>query len=155
MWEDFKAFIMRGNVIDMAVGIIIGGAFGKIVSSFVNDIVMPPIGVLLAGVDFKGLYMNLSKTHYASLADAEAAGAPVIKYGLFINNCIDFLIIAAVIFLVLRALMKLKKPEVVEETEKECPFCKTKIAISATRCPHCTSQLNEPADATKPLTEVR
>ena len=120
MWEDFKAFIMRGNVIDMAVGIIIGGAFGKIVSSFVNDIVMPPIGLLLAGVDFKDLYMN---------------------------NCIDFLIIAAVIFLVLRALMKLKKPEVVEETEKECPFCKTKIAISATRCPHCTSQLNEPAEA--------
>ena len=105
MWEDFKAFIMRGNVIDMAVGIIIGGAFGKIVSSFVNDIVMPPIGLLLAGVDFKDLYM--------------------------------------------------KNPEVVEETEKECPFCKTKIAISATRCPHCTSQLNEPADATKPLTEVR
>ena len=140
MWNDFKAFIMRGNVIDMAVGIIIGGAFGKIVSSFVNDIVMPPIGVLLAGVDFKGLYMSLSKTHYASLADAEAAGAPVIKYGLFINNCIDFLIIAAVIFLVLRALMKFKKPE-------ECPFCKTKIAISATRCPHCTSQLNEPAEA--------
>ena len=103
MWEDFKAFIMRGNVIDMAVGIIIGGAFGKIVSSFVNDIVMPPIGLLLAGVDFKDLYMNLSKTHYASLADAEAAGAPVIKYGLFINNCIDFLIIALVIFLVLRA----------------------------------------------------
>lgn len=147
MWNDFKEFIMRGNVIDMAVGIIIGGAFGKIVSSFVSDIVMPPIGLLLAGVDFKDMYVNLTDASYASLADAEAAGAPVIKYGLFINNCIDFLIIALVIFLVLRALMKLKKPEVVEETEKECPFCKTKIAIAATRCPHCTSQLNEPTEA--------
>ena len=146
MWDDFKAFIMRGNVIDMAVGIIIGGAFGKIVSSFVSDIVMPPIGLLLAGVDFKDMYVNLTDASYASLADAEAAGAPVIKYGLFINNCIDFLIIALVIFLVLRALMKFKKPEVVEETEKECPFCKTKIAISATRCPHCTSRLNEPTE---------
>ena len=147
MWNDFKEFIMRGNVIDMAVGIIIGGAFGKIVSSFVSDIVVPPIGLLLAGVDFKDMYVNLTDASYASLADAEAAGAPVIKYGLFINNCIDFLIIALVIFLVLRALMKLKKPEVVEETEKECPFCKTKIAIAATRCPHCTSQLNEPTEA--------
>ena len=147
MWNDFKEFIMRGNVIDMAVGIIIGGAFGKIVSSFVSDIVMPPIGLLLAGVDFKDMYVNLTDASYASLADAEAAGAPVIKYGLFMNNCIDFLIIALVIFLVLRALMKLKKPEVVEETEKECPFCKTKIAIAATRCPHCTSQLNEPTEA--------
>ena len=147
MWNDFKEFIMRGNVIDMAVGIIIGGAFGKIVSSFVSDIVMPSIGLLLAGVDFKDMYVNLTDASYASLADAEAAGAPVIKYGLFINNCIDFLIIALVIFLVLRALMKLKKPEVVEETEKECPFCKTKIAIAATRCPHCTSQLNEPTEA--------
>ncbi len=147
MWDDFKAFIMRGNVIDMAVGIIIGGAFGKIVSSFVSDIVMPPIGLLLAGVDFKDMYVNLTDASYASLADAEAAGAPVIKYGLFINNCIDFLIIALVIFLVLRALMKFKKQEEVEETEKECPFCKTKIAIAATRCPHCTSQLNEPTEA--------
>ncbi len=142
MWNDFKAFISRGNVIDLAVGVIMGTAFGKIVSSFVSDIIMPPIGLLMAGVNFKDLYISLDKKTYANLAAAEAAGAPVIKYGVFINNVIDFLIVAFVIFLVLRGLMKLRKPEPEEApTEKECPFCKTMIPIGATRCPHCTSEL--------------
>lgn len=142
MWNDFKAFISRGNVIDLAVGVIMGTAFGKIVSSFVSDIIMPPIGLLMSGVNFKDLYISLDKKTYANLAAAEAAGAPVIKYGVFINNVIDFLIVAFVIFLVLRGLMKLRKPEPEEApTEKECPFCKTMIPIGATRCPHCTSEL--------------
>ncbi len=143
MWSDFKEFISRGNVVDLAVGVIIGGAFGKLVSSFVSDIIMPPIGLLLAGVDFKDLYWNLSDVNYATLAEAEEAGAPLIKYGLFFNNIIDFLIIAFVIFLLLRQLMKIRKPEEEEVTEKECPFCKTSISINATRCPNCTSQLEQ------------
>lgn len=143
MMKDFKEFISRGNVVDLAVGVIMGGAFGKVVSSFVSDVVMPPIGLLLAGVNFKDLYYNLSTTTYPTLADAEKAGAPVIKYGLFLNNVIDFVIIALVIFLMLQALMKLRKPEPeAAPTEKECPFCKTSIAIGATRCPHCTSRLD-------------
>ena len=142
MWNDFKAFISRGNVVDLAVGVIMGTAFGKIVSSFVSDIVMPPIGLLMAGVNFKELYVSLDQKTYANLAAAEAAGAPVIKYGVFFNNVLDFLIVALVIFLVLRALMKLRKPEPeADPTEKECPFCKTMIPIGATRCPHCTSEL--------------
>ena len=142
MWNDFKAFICRGNVVDLAVGVIMGTAFGKIVSSFVSDIVMPPIGLLMAGVNFKELYVSLDQKTYANLAAAEAAGAPVIKYGVFFNNVLDFLIVALVIFLVLRALMKLRKPgPEADPTEKECPFCKTMIPIGATRCPHCTSEL--------------
>lgn len=142
MLKDFKEFIMRGNVVDMAVGIIIGGAFGKIVSSLVSDIVMPPLGMLLSGADFRSLFINLSSTPVATLAEAEEAGLPVIRYGLFINSIIDFLVIAFVIFLALRALMKLKKEEEpAPETEKVCPYCKMKIDVAAVRCPHCTSQL--------------
>jgi large conductance mechanosensitive channel len=111
MFQEFKAFIMRGNVLDLAVAVIIGAAFGKIVTSFVNDIIMPPIGMLLGGVNFGDLYINLSQTAYASLADAQAAGAPTINYGLFFNSVIDFVIIAFVIFMVVRTANNMKKKE--------------------------------------------
>jgi len=145
MFKEFKEFTMRGNVIDLAVGVIIGGAFGKIVSSLVNDIIMPPIGMLLNGVNFSNLYFSLDGIDYASLADAQAAGAPTLNYGLFINNTIDFIIVAFVIFLMIRAINRVKKhpaPVATEPTSKDCPFCFTSIPIQATRCPHCTSQLN-------------
>jgi large conductance mechanosensitive channel len=147
MVEDFKAFILRGNVMDMAVGIIIGIAFGAIVTSLVNDIVMPPIGFLLGNTDFSSLYLNMSGTEYASLSEARAAGAPVIAYGAFINTLINFLIIALVVFLMIRVVNNLvkmgKKHEAAAEpATKECPFCFSSIAIKATRCSHCTSQLD-------------
>ncbi len=144
MFAEFKKFIMRGNVVDLAVGVIIGGAFGKIVSSFVADVIMPPIGLLLGKVDFKSLYINLSGTDYPSLAAAQEAGAPTINYGLFINNIIDFIIVGLVIFMVVKAINKLQKPKVeaaAAPTTKKCPHCFTDIPIEATRCPNCTSQL--------------
>lgn len=143
MFKEFKEFTMRGSVIDLAVGVIIGGAFGKIVSSLVNDIIMPPIGMLLNGVNFSDLYFPLDGMVYPSLAEAQAAGAPTLNYGLFINNIIDFLLIAFVIFLMIRTINRMKKqPEPVSEpTSKDCPFCFTSIPVQATRCPHCTSQL--------------
>ncbi len=149
MLEEFKNFITRGSVIDLAVGFIIGGAFGKIVSSLVNDILMPPIGVLLSGVDFVDLFINLSGGEYSSLAQAKEAGAATINYGLFINNVIDFLIISFVIFLLIRQVNRLTQEEEeapAEPTTKECPYCKTEIPLAARRCPHCTSQL-EPSTA--------
>lgn len=142
MWKEFREFAMKGNVIDLAIGIIIGAAFGKIVTSFVNDIIMPPIGLLLGKVDFANLYVNLSGQEFASLAEAVEAGAPVIKYGVFINSIIDFLIVAFVIFLVVKQINKMKKQEApAEPDKKDCPFCKSSVAIAATRCPHCTSDL--------------
>jgi len=111
MLKEFKAFAMRGNVVDMAVGIVIGAAFGRIVSSFVNDVLMPPIGLLMGNLDFSNLYLNLSSGSYATLAAAEEAGAPVLKYGVFINNVLDFIIVAFAIFMVIRAMNKLKKQE--------------------------------------------
>jgi large conductance mechanosensitive channel len=133
---------MRGNVLDLAVAVIIGGAFGSIVTSLVNDILMPPIGMLLGKINFKDLFINLSGTPYASLADAQAAGAATINYGNFINTIINFLIIAFVIFLIVRAFNKMKKPEApAAPTTKECPYCLSSIPLKATRCPHCTSQL--------------
>jgi large conductance mechanosensitive channel len=142
MWKEFKDFIMRGNVVDLAVAVIIGGAFGKIITSLVNDIIMPPIGLLLGGVDFANLFIDLSGKGYASLADAQAAGAPTINYGLFINAVIDFLIVALVIFLVIKAINKMKKPApVAAPSTKECPRCLSTIPLAATRCPHCTSDL--------------
>ena len=119
MLQEFKDFAMRGNVVDMAVGIIIGGAFGKIVSSFVNDVIMPPIGLLMGNVDFSALFINLGDTAYASLAAAEEAGAPIIKYGVFINTVLDFVIVAFAIFMVIRAMNKLKKAE--EEAPPPAP----------------------------------
>lgn len=143
MWKEFRDFAMRGNVIDLAVGIIIGAAFGKIVTSLVNDILMPPIGILLGKVDFSNLFINLSGKPFASLAEAKAAGAATINYGLFINNIIDFAIVAFAVFLLVRQVNRLtKKPEAVAApTTKECPYCASTIALKATRCPNCTSEL--------------
>jgi large conductance mechanosensitive channel len=142
MLKEFKEFIMRGNVLDLAVAVIIGGAFGKIVTSFVNDIIMPPIGLLLGKMDFAHLFIDLSGKAYPSLAAAQEAGAPTINYGVFISAIIDFLIISLVIFLVLKAVNQMKKPApAATPTTKACPYCCTDIPIPATRCPHCTSEL--------------
>ena len=135
MWKDFKEFIMRGNVLDLAVAVIIGAAFGTVISSLVNDIIMPPIGLLLGGVDFSNLFINLGPGTYDSLAEAQAAGAATINYGLFLNHIITFLIIALAVFLVIRAVKRFQKPEV---TTKTCPECLSEIPIAATRCAHCT-----------------
>ena len=142
MLADFKKFITKGNVLDLAVAVIIGGAFGKIITSFVNDILMPPVGLLLGGVDFADLFISLDGQTYESLAAAQTAGAATVNYGVFLNTVIDFLIVAFVIFLVVRAANRMKKPEpVAAPTTKECPHCFTTIPIKATRCPNCTSQL--------------
>jgi len=144
MFKEFKEFAMRGNVLDMAIGIIIGAAFGKIITSLVSDVIMPPIGLLLGKLDFSNLYINLSGQPYASLAAAKAAGASTINYGLFINTVIDFIIVAFVIFLLIRQVNKMKRqPEVasVVPTTKECPYCLSVIPVKAVRCPHCTSEL--------------
>lgn len=143
MLKDFKAFIMKGNVLDLAVAVIIGGAFGAIVTSMVNDIIMPPIGMLLGHIDFKDLFISLNGQAYASLAAAKAAGAPVMAYGQFLNTVINFLIVALVIFMVVRAASKLQRPAPVPPpATKDCPFCFTAIPIPAKRCPNCTSQLS-------------
>lgn len=144
MLKSFKDFALRGNVIDLAVGVIIGTAFGKIITSFVSDILMPPIGMLLGNVDFSNLFIDLSGGGYATLADAQAAGAATINYGLFINTVLDFLIVAFVIFLLVRWIERVRKDQEAppaEPTTKECPYCHTAIPIPATRCPHCTSEL--------------
>jgi large conductance mechanosensitive channel len=142
MVKEFKEFVMRGNVIDLAVAVIIGGAFGKIVTSLVNDIIMPLVGQALGKVNFTDLFISLSGTKYASLADAQAAGAATVNYGIFINAIIDFIIIAFVIFLIILQINRLKKaPAPAALTTKECPYCFTQIPIPATRCPHCTSEL--------------
>jgi large conductance mechanosensitive channel len=144
MFREFREFAMRGNVVDLAVGIIIGAAFGKIVTSLVNDIVMPPFGLLLGRVDFSSLFINLSGQPYASLAEAKAAGAPTINYGVFLNSVIDFVIVAFAIFLLVRFINRLsRQPKVTPEapTTRECPFCLSSIPLKATRCPQCTSTL--------------
>ena len=143
MVEEFKKFIMRGNVLDMAVGIIIGAAFGKIVTSFVNDVLMPPLGLLLGKVDFSNLFINLSSTPATTLAEAKEAGLPVIAYGSFLNSVVDFLIVAFAIFMLIRQVNRMM-PKKEEEPAKEprlCPYCKTEIPDEATKCPHCTSSL--------------
>ncbi len=145
MFEEFKKFINRGNVIDLAVGIVIGAAFGTVVKSFVDDILMPPIGRVIGGVDFSNLFINLSGgDEYASLAEAQAAGAATINYGLFLNNLISFLIIAFAVFLVVQSYNRLRVLEEAAppaETEKECPHCRMRVPIPASRCGHCTSDL--------------
>ncbi|MBD3921195.1 large conductance mechanosensitive channel protein MscL [Paenibacillus sp. PR3] len=160
--KEFKSFAVKGNVIDLAVGVIIGGAFGKIVSSIVNDLIMPPIGLLLGGMSFVDLYINLNDIDKSgtladgtsvaklSLAQAQQHGIPVIAYGQFINVVLDFLIVAASVFLMVKLLSKLKRTE--EEkpaapTEKECPYCLSSVPIKATRCKHCTSHLEPAAEA--------
>jgi len=145
MIKAFKEFLLRGNVIDLAVAVIIGGAFGKIVTSLVNDILMPPVGLVLGHVDFSNLYFNLSGTPYTSLAEAKAAGAPTINYGMFLNTVIDFLIVALVVFFLVRAVNRLQHlrgtPPAAAPTAKDCPYCLSSIPLKATRCPHCTSEL--------------
>jgi large conductance mechanosensitive channel len=141
MLKEFKEFAMRGNVLDMAIGIIIGAAFGKIITSLVGDVLMPPIGLLLGKLDFSNLFINLSGQSFASLTDAKAAGVATINYGVFFNTIIDFVIVAFVIFLLIRQVNKFKRQPEVVPTTKECPYCLSVIPIKATRCPHCTSEL--------------
>lgn len=142
MFKEFKDFAMRGNVLDLAIGVIIGGAFGKIITSLVNDVIMPPIGLLLGEVNFSNLFINLGGRKYPTLADAQKAGAVTINYGIFLNTVVDFLIVAFVIFLIVRQVNKLHKPATAASvTTEECPYCITAIPSKATRCPHCTSQL--------------
>ncbi len=141
MLKEFRAFVARGSVIDLAVGVITGGAFGKIVSSLVSDVIMPPIGLLLHGVDFSNLFISLNGQAYATLAAAQAAGAPTLNYGSFINNIIDFLIVALVIFFLIRGINRLYRPAPAAVTTKDCPYCFTAIPLKATRCPNCTSEL--------------
>jgi large conductance mechanosensitive channel len=149
MLKEFKEFVMRGNVVDMAVGIIIGAAFGTIVKSLVSDVIMPPIGLLLGNVDFANLFVVLKEGAtagpYVALADAQAAGAVTINVGVFINTIISFIIVAFAIFLMIRKINQMKKKEEApaEPTTKDCPYCLTAIPIKATRCPHCTSQLGK------------
>jgi len=134
MWTEFKAFLIRANVLALALAFIIGVAFAAVVASLVKDIIMPPIGMLFGKVDFQNLYINLSGGTYASLADAQKAGAATINYGIFITTVIGFIIVAFVVFLIAKAMIK-------PVPEKDCPYCAMTIAASATRCPHCTSQL--------------
>lgn len=142
MLEEFKKFIMRGNVLDLAIGIIIGGAFGQIVSSLVDDVIMPPIGLILGKVNFSNLFLSLDGNTYASLAAAKEAGAATLNYGLFINTLINFLIVAFAIFLLIKQVNRFQKPvEPEAPATKICTYCQTEIPVKATRCPHCTSQL--------------
>jgi large conductance mechanosensitive channel len=145
MLKDFKEFVMRGNVLDLAVAVIIGAAFGKIVSSLVNDVIMPPIGLVLGNVDFSNLFINLSGTSYKSFAEAKAAGAATINYGVFLNAVVDFAIVAFVIFLLIRTVSRMKRlhaaPAPAAPAVKDCPYCLSSIPLKATRCPHCTSEL--------------
>jgi large conductance mechanosensitive channel len=142
MLKEFKAFAMRGNVLDLAIALVIGAAFGKIVTSFVEDILMPPIGLLLGKVDMKSLFIDLSGKHYATLAEAKAAGAATINYGLFINTIVDFIFVAFAVFLLVRQVNKLKGPAPVEVPKtRVCPFCLTAVPAAATKCAACTSAL--------------
>lgn len=146
MLSDFKKFVMRGNVVDMAVGIVIGAAFGTIVTSLLNDLLMPPIGLALGGADFSDLFMVLREGAtpgpYATLAVAQEAGAVTLNYGSFVTTLLNFLIVAAAIFMVVRAMAKMQKPEpAAAPTTRDCPFCLSAMAIKATRCPHCTSEV--------------
>jgi large conductance mechanosensitive channel len=145
MLKDFKDFIMRGNVLDLAVAVIIGAAFGKIVSLLVSDVLMPPLGLVLGNVDFSNLFINLSSVPYQSLAAAKAAGAATINYGIFLNAVVDFLIVAFVIFLMIRAVARVKRrdaaPAPAAPATRECPYCLSKVPVRATRCAFCTSEL--------------
>ena len=148
MFKEFKEFAMKGNVLDMAIGIVIGGAFGTIVKSLVSDVIMPPLGLLLGGVDFGNLFSVMKEGApagpYAALVDAQAAGAVTVNYGLFINNVISFLIVALAVFMLVKTINAMRREEEAppaEPTTKDCPFCATEIAIKATRCPNCTSEV--------------
>ena len=144
MIKEFKEFAMKGNIVDLAVGVVIGGAFGKIVTSLVNDIVMPLVGLLMGKVDFSNLFFALGSGDFTTIQDAKSAGVATINYGLFINNIIDFLIVAFCIFIVIKQINRFskKKDEKPAENKKKCPYCYSEIHIDATRCPNCTSELN-------------
>lgn len=143
MLKEFREFVMKGNVIDMAIGIIIGLAFGKIVTSLVEDVIMPPIGLLLGKVDFSNLYVNLTGESYPTLAAAKQAGAATINYGLFANTVLNFLVVAFAVFMMVRWINRLRRNNVeAPETTRECQYCLSSIPLAATRCPHCTSQLD-------------
>ena len=148
MLQEFKKFALQGNVLDMAIGIIIGAAFGKIVSSLVADVLMPPIGLLVGKIDFSSLFLNLSGQDYATLVAAKAAGAPTINYGIFLNNILDFVIVAFVIFLLVKQINRLKAKEApaAAPTTRDCPRCLAPVPLKASRCAHCTSDL-QPAAA--------
>lgn len=142
MWKEFRAFVLRGNVLELAVAVVIGAAFGRIVTSLVEDVLMPPIGLALGGVDFKNLFIDLSGRSYATLAEAQAAGAPTLRYGVFINTVVNFLIVAFTIFLVIRSLNRMFPPAVVAAPlTRDCPFCLSPVPLAARRCAHCTSEL--------------
>lgn len=141
MLKDFKAFIMRGNVLDLAVAVVIGGAFGSIVNSLVKDLLMPPLGLILGRVNFGDLFISLNGQTYESLKAAQDAGAPTFNYGLFIQAIINFLIIAFAIFLIVRLVNRLQPPQPAAPTTRECPCCFSNIPLKATRCPHCTSEI--------------
>ncbi len=142
MFDEFKKFAMRGNVMDMAVGVLIGGAFGKIVTSLVNDMIMPPLGMIVGKLDFHNLFISLNGKEYATLEAAKKAGAPILAYGSFINSVIDFLILAFIIFCMVRQINKMMPKPAPKPDPRKCPYCKTEIPDDATRCPHCTSQLD-------------
>jgi large conductance mechanosensitive channel len=145
MFKEFKDFAMRGNVVDMAVGVVVGAAFATIAKSLVEDIIMPPIGLMLGGVDFANLFLVLkpgaNPGPYLKLADAKAAGAVTINYGIFINSVVSFLIVAFAVFLVIRGINRMQRPASAPATTKECVYCASMIPIKAIRCPHCTSEL--------------
>jgi len=141
MLKEFKDFVMRGNLLELAVAFILGVAFGRVVTSLVNDVIMPPIGLLLGGMDFSNLFINLSKTPYATLAEAQVAGAPTINYGVFVLTVLDFVIVAFVVFMLVRAVNRIQRPKPAAPTTKDCPYCLSIIPLKATRCPQCTSEL--------------
>jgi large conductance mechanosensitive channel len=144
MLKEFKEFAMKGSVLDLAIGVIIGAAFGKIVTSLVEDVIMPPIGMVMGKVDFANLFISLNGQAYPSVAAAKAAGAPTINYGMFLNNVLSFIIVAFVIFIVVKAINKMKRepaPQAAGPESKDCPYCATSISLKATRCPNCTSEL--------------
>lgn len=141
MLKEFREFAMRGNVLDMAIGVILGAAFGKIVTSLVSDVIMPPIGLMLGRLDFSSLFVSLNGQAYPSLAAAKAAGAPTLNYGTFINTVLDFIIVAFVIFLIVRQVNRLKRAEAPAPTTRQCPYCLSNVPLKATRCAHCTSEI--------------
>ena len=142
MFKEFRDFAMKGNVLDMAVGIIIGAAFGRIISLLVSDMLMPPLGLLIGNVDFSNLFINLTKTPYESLAAAKTAGAPTINYGIFLNTILDFVIVAFMLFLVIKQFNRFKgKPQPMSPTTKECPYCLSAIPLKAVKCASCTSDV--------------
>ncbi|MCE7868777.1 large conductance mechanosensitive channel protein MscL [bacterium CPR1] len=148
MWKEFRDFLNRGNVVDMAVGVIIGAAFGRIVDSLVKDVLMPPIGLVLGGVDFTNLFLTLGDASYPTLAEAQKAGAATINYGVFLNTLIQFLIVALAVFMMVKSVEKMRRQKPVEPPPpdtRDCPFCLSTISKNATRCPQCTSELEKAA----------